>query len=202
MLEQLQPLVGMCLQGLSDPHARVSDGRRGPGNIRRGKISGHGICSALEHTPLTTSPHHPPTKPPNHQPNQPPPPQVRWSACQALGQMCTDLTPDIQEQHGPQILPALMAAMDDFDNPRWAWRRCCLLRFFGIAWLGGWDAAHVIWSDPTHQNPTHPADPPPHPLLLKLKGSKPTPPPPSSTSPRAPRPTSWHRTSTRSSPSC
>lgn len=65
MLEQLQPLVGMCLQGLGDPHARV-----------------------------------------------------RWSACQALGQMCTDLTPDIQENHGQQILPALMAAMDDFNNPR------------------------------------------------------------------------------------
>ncbi|KAI8476174.1 MAG: armadillo-type protein [Monoraphidium minutum] len=65
MLEQLQPLVMMCLQGLSDPH-----------------------------------------------------PRVRWSACQALGQMCTDLTPDIQEIYGAQILPALMAAMDDFSNPR------------------------------------------------------------------------------------
>lgn len=32
--------------------------------------------------------------------------------------MCTDLTPDIQESHGAQILPALMAAMDDFNAPR------------------------------------------------------------------------------------
>jgi hypothetical protein len=43
--------------------------------------------------------------------------------------MCTDLTPDIQERFGQQILPALMAAMDDFNNPR------C-----GLG-PGAWDAA-------------------------------------------------------------
>ena len=43
---------------------------------------------------------------------------MRWAACQALGQMCTDLGPDIQERAGGRILPALMAAMDDFGNPR------------------------------------------------------------------------------------
>ncbi len=44
--------------------------------------------------------------------------QVRWAACQALGQMCTDLGPDIQEKCGVRILPALIALMDDFNNPR------------------------------------------------------------------------------------
>ena len=32
--------------------------------------------------------------------------------------MCTDLSPDIQDGHCEQILPALMAAMDDFNAPR------------------------------------------------------------------------------------
>lgn len=32
--------------------------------------------------------------------------------------MCTDLGPDIQDKSGNIILPALMAAMDDFANPR------------------------------------------------------------------------------------
>jgi hypothetical protein len=65
MEAQMAPLVGMCVTGLQDPHAKV-----------------------------------------------------RWAACQALGQMCTDLGPSIQEAHGGAILPALMAAMDDFANPR------------------------------------------------------------------------------------
>ncbi len=39
--------------------------------------------------------------------------KVRWAACQALGQMCTDLGPDLQS-----ILPGLMAVMDDFSQPR------------------------------------------------------------------------------------
>ncbi|KAF6254101.1 armadillo-type protein [Scenedesmus sp. NREL 46B-D3] len=45
-------------------------------------------------------------------------PKVRWSACQALGQMCTDLGPDLQTKCGAGVLPALLAAMDDFANPR------------------------------------------------------------------------------------
>jgi len=49
---------------------------------------------------------------------QDPHPKVRWAACQALGQMCTDLGPDLQEAHGTQILPVLLGAMDDFSNPR------------------------------------------------------------------------------------
>jgi hypothetical protein len=47
-----------------------------------------------------------------------PHPKVRWAACQALGQMCTDLGPDLQEAAGDRVLPALIAAMEDFDHPR------------------------------------------------------------------------------------
>uniref|UniRef100_A0A7R9V0M6 TOG domain-containing protein n=1 Tax=Chlamydomonas euryale TaxID=1486919 RepID=A0A7R9V0M6_9CHLO len=45
-------------------------------------------------------------------------PKVRWAACQALGQMCTDLGPELQTAHHAKLLPALMALMDDFNNPR------------------------------------------------------------------------------------
>lgn len=47
-----------------------------------------------------------------------PSPKVRWAACQALGQMCTDLGPDIQAKQHARILPSLMAVMDDFSSPR------------------------------------------------------------------------------------
>jgi len=49
---------------------------------------------------------------------QDPHPKVRWAACQALGQMCTDLGPDLQNSHHAKILPALMAVMEDFNAPR------------------------------------------------------------------------------------
>lgn len=41
-------------------------------------------------------------------------PKVRWSACQAMGQLCTDLGPELQEEQHAKILPALMTLMDDF----------------------------------------------------------------------------------------
>ena len=44
--------------------------------------------------------------------------KVRWAACQAIGQMCTDLAPEVQETEHARLLPALIAVMDDFDNPR------------------------------------------------------------------------------------
>lgn len=49
---------------------------------------------------------------------QDPSAKVRWAACQALGQMCTDLGPELQDACHATILPALMAVMDDFSNPR------------------------------------------------------------------------------------
>ncbi len=37
---------------------------------------------------------------------------------QALGQMCTDLGPDLQAAQHATILPGLMTVMDDFSAPR------------------------------------------------------------------------------------
>lgn len=44
--------------------------------------------------------------------------KVRWAACQALGQLCTDLGPEMQESHHEQVLRGLMNLMGDFENPR------------------------------------------------------------------------------------
>lgn len=49
---------------------------------------------------------------------QDPHPRVRWAAINAVGQLSTDLGPDLQEQYHQQVLPALAGAMDDFQNPR------------------------------------------------------------------------------------
>lgn len=49
---------------------------------------------------------------------QDPHPKVRWAACQAVGQMCTDLGPDIQNDEHAVILPALTQVMKDFNEPR------------------------------------------------------------------------------------
>ncbi|KAL6275144.1 hypothetical protein ACE6H2_018745 [Prunus campanulata] len=49
---------------------------------------------------------------------QDPHPRVRWAAINAIGQLSTDLGPDLQVQYHQQVLPALAAAMDDFQNPR------------------------------------------------------------------------------------
>ncbi|PSC74524.1 ARM repeat-containing [Micractinium conductrix] len=47
-----------------------------------------------------------------------PHPKVRWASCQALGQLCTDLGPELQEEQHAKVLPAVMGLMDDFQNPR------------------------------------------------------------------------------------
>ena len=49
---------------------------------------------------------------------QDPHPRVRWAAINAVGQLSTDLGPDLQVQYHQRLLPALAAAMDDFQNPR------------------------------------------------------------------------------------
>ncbi|CAN4091783.1 unnamed protein product [Withania somnifera] len=49
---------------------------------------------------------------------QDPHPRVRWAAINAIGQLSTDLGPDLQVQYHSRVLPALAAAMDDFQNPR------------------------------------------------------------------------------------
>lgn len=45
-------------------------------------------------------------------------PRVRWAAINAIGQLSTDLGPDLQVQYHQGVMPALAAAMDDFQNPR------------------------------------------------------------------------------------
>ncbi|GBG66984.1 hypothetical protein CBR_g74670 [Chara braunii] len=47
-----------------------------------------------------------------------PHPRVRWAAINAIGQLSTDLGPDLQQNHHAQVLPALLTAMDDFQNQR------------------------------------------------------------------------------------
>jgi importin-5 len=47
-----------------------------------------------------------------------PHPRVRWAAINCIGQMCTDFGPRIQEDFHAQIVPSLIAVMDDTGNPR------------------------------------------------------------------------------------
>ncbi|KAI7729184.1 hypothetical protein M8C21_025858, partial [Ambrosia artemisiifolia] len=49
---------------------------------------------------------------------QDPHPRVRWAAINAIGQLSTDLGPNLQVQYHQRVLPALASAMDDFLNPR------------------------------------------------------------------------------------
>ncbi|XP_071735518.1 uncharacterized protein [Rutidosis leptorrhynchoides] len=49
---------------------------------------------------------------------QDPHPRARWAAINAIGQLSTDLGPDLQNQYHNLVLPALASAMDDFHNPR------------------------------------------------------------------------------------
>nr|XP_029123663.1 importin-5 isoform X2 [Elaeis guineensis] len=49
---------------------------------------------------------------------QDPHPRVRWAAINAIGQLSTDLGPDLQVQYHQRVLPALASVMDDFQNPR------------------------------------------------------------------------------------
>lgn len=46
------------------------------------------------------------------------PARVRWAAINAIGQLSTDLGPDLQQDYHQQVLPALINAMDDFQSPR------------------------------------------------------------------------------------
>lgn len=52
--------------------------------------------------PFTNDPHH----------------RVRHAACNALGQLATDFSPDFQEKFHARVIPALLALLDDQANPR------------------------------------------------------------------------------------
>ncbi|KAH9315236.1 hypothetical protein KI387_023863 [Taxus chinensis] len=47
-----------------------------------------------------------------------PHPRVRWASINALGQLSTDLDPGLQKQFHQQVVPALVDAMGDIQNPR------------------------------------------------------------------------------------
>eukprot|EP01118_Nematostelium_gracile_P003268 TRINITY_DN1371_c0_g1_i5.p1 TRINITY_DN1371_c0_g1~~TRINITY_DN1371_c0_g1_i5.p1 ORF type:complete len:1087 (+),score=330.68 TRINITY_DN1371_c0_g1_i5:98-3358(+) len=49
---------------------------------------------------------------------QDPHPRVRWAACNTCGQMSTDFGPEFQNKFHAEVLGALMALMDDVQNPR------------------------------------------------------------------------------------
>ncbi|KAH0707960.1 hypothetical protein KY290_011992 [Solanum tuberosum] len=49
---------------------------------------------------------------------QDPHPRARWAAINAIGQLSTDLGPDLQVQYHNRVLPALATAMDNFQSPR------------------------------------------------------------------------------------
>lgn len=54
-------------------------------------------------------------------------PRVRWAACNALGQMCTDFGPTIQRDFHNDIIPRLAHVMEDSDNPRVQSHACAAL---------------------------------------------------------------------------
>ena len=45
-------------------------------------------------------------------------PRVRYAACNAIGQMATDFAPEFQKKFHANVVPGLLAVMDDTDNPR------------------------------------------------------------------------------------
>ncbi|RUS70137.1 hypothetical protein EGW08_022100 [Elysia chlorotica] len=45
-------------------------------------------------------------------------PRVRYAACNALGQLCTDFGPNCQKKYHRKIVPALLGVLDDEANPR------------------------------------------------------------------------------------
>lgn len=47
-----------------------------------------------------------------------PHPRVRYAACNAIGQMSTDFAPVFEKKFHAQVIPGLLALLDDFDNPR------------------------------------------------------------------------------------
>mmetsp|Transcript_5010 Transcript_5010/g.15027 ORF Transcript_5010/g.15027 Transcript_5010/m.15027 type:complete len:1089 (+) Transcript_5010:98-3364(+) len=49
---------------------------------------------------------------------QDPHPRVRWAAVHCIGQMCTDFAPHMQDNFHQEILPRLVAVMDDASQPR------------------------------------------------------------------------------------
>jgi importin-5 len=49
---------------------------------------------------------------------QDPHPRVRWAACNTIGQMCSDFSPDLQNLFHEPILVNIVQVMNDAENPR------------------------------------------------------------------------------------
>lgn len=47
-----------------------------------------------------------------------PHPRVRYAACNAIGQMSTDFAPTFEKKFHEQVVPGLLALLDDVENPR------------------------------------------------------------------------------------
>ncbi|XP_070496261.1 importin-5 [Chironomus tepperi] len=47
-----------------------------------------------------------------------PHPRVRYAACNAIGQMCTDFAPVFEKKFHAQVIPGLLNLLDDHANPR------------------------------------------------------------------------------------
>ena len=78
--------------------------------------------------------------------------RVQWAASQALGQMCTDLAPDIQEQHCDTIANAFLHVLSDFSKPRVQAHSCAAIVNFCDRWSPGgggfglgYSKARVVW---------------------------------------------------------
>ncbi|KAL1132390.1 hypothetical protein AAG570_010345 [Ranatra chinensis] len=49
---------------------------------------------------------------------QDPHPRVRYAACNAIGQMCTDFAPGFEKKFHDKVIPGLLMTLDDNQNPR------------------------------------------------------------------------------------
>ena len=59
-------------------------------------------------------------------------PRVRWASCQAIGQLCIDLGPDVQTDEHARIVPALLRAMEDPSPRVQAHATCAMVNFASI----------------------------------------------------------------------
>ncbi|KAM3283375.1 importin-5 [Capsicum chacoense] len=57
-------------------------------------------------------------------------PRVRWAAIHTTGQLSMHMSPQFQEQYHQQVLPALIAVLDDHDNPRLQTRATSMILAF------------------------------------------------------------------------
>lgn len=62
-----------------------------------------------------------------------PHPRVRWAVCQGMGQLCTDLGPDLQDAHHAEVMAALMRLMGDAEPRVQAHSTAAIVNFSEMA---------------------------------------------------------------------